>query len=193
MFTINKKIRKIFIIALSSLAIGMLAASILLYTFPGYESSTVTNLTCSGESNIDYSVTMTENPVYDEQVISDEKYYLKPFTVNVHLDCTLDVVTDVEAEIECSGKVYGVLISEIANDDSKDIVWEKYYEYVDIEQINVTGQSAELNQQVTVDLDEYEAITDSLINDYYILTDYYLKIFLKMKLQFRKAKNQKQK
>lgn len=189
MFTINKNTRKIFIIALSLVAIGMLGASILLFLFPGYESSQVTSLTCNGESNIEYSVTMTENPVYEEEVISDEKYYLKPFTVNIHLECSLDVVTDAEADIDYSGKVYGMLISEITNDDTKDIVWEKHYNYVDIEKENDTGQSAKLNQQVTIDLEEYEAITDSLINDYYILTDYYLKIYYENEVTVSKGDN----
>lgn len=194
MFTLMKSTRGVFIGVLLAIAVAMLALTALIYLFPGYEQSKKTQLEATSTATIDYSVLMDENPVYENTVVKDEKYYLKPFTGYIDIECTLDIMLDTVADIECSHQVYALLISEISVEDGKDIVWEKRYSYSKLQEETITGTQMNVSRQLYVDLEDYDELTTLLMNSYNILTDYYLRVVFESDIKIsanQRSKTQK--
>jgi len=158
------------------LALGAAAGFVIVWAFPGYETSTKTNLEAVCTSEITYSLLMEENPVYDSTKVDGEKYYLKPFTRYVNLDCKMNIATDKDADIECTTRVYGLLISEIVTEDGVDIVWQKRYDYQTNQTKSQSGTNLDVGRYAYVNLKNYDELADLLIEEYNIYTDYYLRI-----------------
>ncbi len=47
---------------------------------PGTENEDTIIASGTGYSKLDYQVALKDNDIYDEQMISDQDYYLNPFT-----------------------------------------------------------------------------------------------------------------
>ena len=176
MLTLRKKTRIIFISAISALAAAMAVLAVIVYAFPGYQTTVDKTLEAQASAEIVYSVLMNENPVYDEKIVTDEKYYLKPFTSYLDIDCSLKVTTEAEAQIDCTSEIYGLLISEVTTDAGTDIVWDKRYDYALNLKRSEMGTDAHLTRGIYVSLDEYEQLAETLMDEYSIYTDYYLRI-----------------
>ena len=186
MITLKRKMRSIFIISIALLAIAMAACAVVVYVFPGYVTGTRTQLRAESTAEIVYSVLMNDNPIYEDKIVSDEKYYLKPFTKYLDIDCSLTINADKDALIECTNQVYGLLISEITTEDGSDRVWEKRYDYAIEQAKDIEGTVLTLSRGVLVSLEEYEALTNSLIEEYSIFTDYYLRIVFENQIMISK-------
>ena len=97
MLTLRKKTRIIFIAVISAIAAAMAVCAVMVYAFPGYETTVEKDFEAQATAEIVYSVLMDENPVYENKIVTDEKYYLKPFTKYLDIDCSLWVTADSEA------------------------------------------------------------------------------------------------
>ena len=176
MFTIKKKVRRLLIFCFAGLAVAAVGFVLKDFIFPRYEKVTDQVLEVQTEADISYSVHLKDNPIFGQSILPEDGYYLKPFIDYVDVTCNLSASADKATDIEATTTVDVSLVSQLGSGDDAEVIWEKTQTYAPAEtSISADGQMS-LDRIVKLDFAQYDALINELIDEYDLVTDYYIKV-----------------
>ena len=176
MLILKKKVRDKLRVVFILLVIAMAVLVLLELLIPKYEMVKTNLFEADGEARISYDVNLIDNPIFDKKELPEGGYYLKPFTDYVDINCSLSVNSDEAADIVTQNSIDVSLVSQLGSDDEPEVIWEKKQEVA----APVTEQSSDgtidLERNVKLYFEEYDALVNELIDEYDLYTDYYIKV-----------------
>ncbi|HWR30745.1 MAG TPA: DUF5305 family protein [Negativicutes bacterium] len=176
MYTLKKQTRTILFIVFS-IAIAVLIGLIALELYmPDVELVKESLLKGTGVSTMAYTVHLKENPVTDEREMKQGQYYLKPFVDYLDVTCDFQLDTDHEATFVLNDKIDVILVSQVGTDEETKVIWEKVYAGASLLETTDAGQSIASNRSIRLRFDNYDALVNSLIEEYDLVTDYAIKV-----------------
>ena len=176
MFTIKRKVRRLLILCFTVLAFAAAFFALKDLVFPRYEKVTDQVLEVQSEASISYNVNLKNNPVFGEDTLPEGGYYLKPFMDYVDITCLLSASADQAADIESTTSVDVVLVSQLGSDDDAEVIWEKTQSYAPTETSTSTDGQLVVERTVNLDFAQYDELINNLIDEYDLVTDYYIKV-----------------
>lgn len=176
MYTLKKQTRVTLFVAFSIIIVALLGLIALELFMPEVELVKTSLLSGTGVSTMDYTVQLKDNPVTDESEMEAGQYYLKPFVDSIDVVCDLKLDLDQKAKYTLKDKIDVVLISQVGTDDEVNVIWEKADTKAKLVETAGEGDSIVSSRNVRVRFESYDALVDSLIDDYELLTDYVVKV-----------------
>lgn len=176
MYTLKKQTRTILFIVFSIVIVAMLGLIALELYLPGVELVKESILKGNGTSTMSYSVHLNENPVTDEREMEQGKYYLKPFLDYVEVTCDFVLDTDHPASFVLNDKIDVVLVSQVGTEEETKTIWEKFNTGAPLKETKNDGQSIQSSRSIRIYFENYDALVNSLIDDYDLVTDYVIKV-----------------
>ena len=183
MFTIKRKVRRLLILVFSCLAVLAAGLSVRGLIFPRYEKITEKTLEVQSEAVVSYNVHIKDNPVFKEDTLSEGGYYIKPFTDYIDVTCMLSTSSDKPADIEATTSIDVILVSQLGTDDEAEVIWEKVEEYAPEETSESGDGNIEIERSVQLDFTQYDSLINELIDDYELITDYYIKVLFNVSVR----------
>ena len=160
-----------------SIAIAILMGLIAMELFlPEVELVKTSLLKGTGETSMDYTVHLKDNPVTDQTEMEAGQYYLKPFVDYFDVQCDLNLELDHEANYTLTDKMDVVLVSQVGTDEERKVIWEKSETKAKLEESAGVGNTIQSNRSVRVRFENYDALVNSLVDEYDLLTDYVIKV-----------------
>ena len=172
MYTLKKQTRTTLFVAFSIIIAALLGLIALEFFVPEVELVKTSLLSGTGVSTMNYTVQLKDNPVTDKSELEAGQYYLKPFVDAIDVDCNLALKLDQKAKYTLKDKIDVVLVSQVGTDEEMKVIWEKADTKAKLAEITGEGDSIQSNRNVRVRFESYDALVDSLIDDYELLTDY---------------------
>jgi hypothetical protein len=146
------------------------------FVIPKYELVKTNVLEAKGEARISYDVYLKDNPIFDESKLAEGGYYLKPFTDYIDIKCYLSVSSDEPVEIHTVNSIDVMLVSQLGSADEVEVIWEKKEAYA-TPVVDQTGDGViEVERRAKLYFDDYDSLVNELIDEYELLTDYYIKV-----------------
>lgn len=130
----------------------------------------------TGSSTMSYAVHLKENPVTDERKLEQGQYYLKPFVDYLDVSCDFALDTDQEVKFILNDKIDVVLVSQVGTEEETKVIWEKVSAGAPLQETNNVGQSIASNRSIRLRFENYDALVNSLIEEYDLVTDYVIKV-----------------
>lgn len=163
-------------IVFSIIIVALIGLSALELYMPGVELVKESLLNGTGTSTMSYSVHLIENPVTDEREMKQGEYYLKPFVDYLDVSCDFTLNTDQDVNFILDDKIDVILVSQVGTDQESKTIWEKTNEGAPLQETKSVGQSIESSRSVRLRFENYDALVDTLIEDYDLVTDYIIKV-----------------
>ncbi len=176
MYTLKKQTRTILFIVFSIIIVALVGLGALELYMPEVELVKESLLNGTGSSTMSYTVHLKENPVTDEREMKQGQYYLKPFVDYLDISCDFVLNTDREANFVLNDKMDVVLVSQVGTDEETKIIWEKVNDGAPLQETKNTGQVIESSRNIRLRFENYDALVNSLIEDYDLVTDYVIKV-----------------
>jgi hypothetical protein len=176
MHTLKKQTRAMLFIVfciIIAILIGLIALELLTPDMELVKESLVKG---TGSSTMTYTVHLNENPVTDEKQMPQGKYYLKPFIDYFDVNCDFALDMDKEASYVLQDKIDVVLVSTVGTEEDVKIIWEKATTKAPLIETESVGQSIQSNRNIRLRFEDYDALVNSLIDDYELVTDYVIKV-----------------
>lgn len=130
----------------------------------------------TGSSTMSYTVHLKDNPVTDENEMEQGQYYLKPFVDYLDVSCDFALSTDREVSFVLNDKIDIVLVSQVGTEDETKVIWEKVNVGAPLQETGSVGQSIASNRSIRLRFENYDALVNSLIEQYDLVTDYVIKV-----------------
>ncbi len=176
MYTLKKQTRTILFIVFTIAIVALIGLIALELYMPDVELVKESLLKGTGSSTMSYSVRLKENPVTDEREMRQGQYYLKPFVDYLDISCDFQLDTDHEATFVLNDKIDVLLVSQVGTDEETKVIWEKVYPGASLLETTDVGQSIASNRSIRLRFDNYDALVNSLIEEYDLVTDYVIKV-----------------
>lgn len=176
MYTIKRKTRKLLILVFSSLAVLVAGLALKDLVFPSYEMVAEKVLQVQSDVSMNYKVHMKDNPIFKGNTLSEGGYYLKPFTDYINITCTFSANADQPVDMQATTRIDVVLVSQLGSADEVELIWEKTEMYAPPETILSGNGVLQSKRSVKLDFARYDALINELIEDYDLVTDYYIKV-----------------
>ena len=177
MMVVGKKVKSFIIVIVWILAVLAFAFTLLQIFNPSEHTDEKAVYTSQISSTIDYSIRLTNTPVYNRAKDAEPaKYYLMPFTDYMSLDCNYSLTGNNEAVLATNSYVTAFLISYIEEAGDEEILWKKEYALAESETNETTGTAIEGTKNVKVEFEDYSALIDQIYDIYNFKSSYYLMI-----------------
>lgn len=176
MYTLKKQTRTILFIVFSLVIAALLGLIALELYLPDVELVKESLLNGTGSSTMSYTVHLKENPVTDERELEQGQYYLKPFVDYLDVSCDFALDTDREANYVLNDKIDVVLVSQVGTEEETKVIWEKVNVGAPLQQTDNVGQSIASNRSIRLRFESYDALVNSLIEEYDLVTEYVIKV-----------------
>lgn len=176
MYTLKKQTRTILFIVFSIVIIALIGLIALEVLMPGAELVKESLLTGNGSSTMSYIVHLKDNPVTEEREKEQGQYYLKPFVDYFDVVCDFQLDTDHEANFVLNDKIDVVLVSQVGTDEETKVIWEKVNTGAPLQEATNAGQSISSSRSIRLRFENFDALVNSLIDEYDLVTDYVIKV-----------------
>ena len=176
MYMLKKQTRAILFIAFSVMIVALIGLIVFEIYMPNVVLVKEALLKGTGASTMTYTVHLNENPVTDERVMEQGKYYLKPFVDYIDVDCNFALDMDQEASYVLQDKIDVVLVSQVGTQEEVKVIWEKPSAAAPLLETKSVGQSIQSTRSTRLRFENYDALVNSLIDDYELVTDYVIKV-----------------
>ena len=176
MFTMKRKVRRLLIYCFAGLAALAAVFGLRDLVFPRYEKVTDKLLEIKSEAVISYSVYLTDNPVFDDASLPEGGYYIKPFIDYVDVACRLSANADQASDIEATTAVDVALVSQLGTEEEAVVIWEKTKAYAAAETVTSSEGTIDAERAIKLDFAQYDTLISGLIEQYDLVTDYYIKV-----------------
>ena len=143
---------------------------------PGFELVKVALLKSAGTATMSYTVHLKENPVTDARKMEQGKYYLKPFIDYLDVACSFAMDADREVSYTLQDKIDIILVSQVGFDQETKAIWEKTYVGAPVQETSGAGRSIESGRSARLRFESYDALVNTLIEEYDLVTDYVIKV-----------------
>ncbi len=130
----------------------------------------------TGSSTMSYTVHLKENPVTDARELEQGQYYLKPFVDYLDVTCDFALDADQEASFVLKDKIDIVLVSQVGTDEETKVIWEKTNAGAPLQETSNVGQSITSQRSIRLRFENFDALVNSLIEEYDLVTDYVIKV-----------------
>ena len=128
-------------------------------------------------SAIDYSVRLTNTPVYNKAIDAEPaKYYIVPFTDYISLDCSYSLNSAYEADLKTKSYATVFLISYIDEGNDEVVLWKKEYTLAEAEENQATGASISGEKSLKLRLEDFGSLIDQIFDTYGFKSNYYLMV-----------------
>ncbi len=169
----NRQIAILISIVLACIIAGLLLIEIVL---PKYSSKIDSVFAAKAAADIEYSVHLIENPIYDQDILPSGGYYLKPFTDFISITCDLSVESDEDIDVQAEDSIDVVLVSQLGNADEINVIWEKKQVYAR-PQLTISEKGLLKSQRkMKLYFSSFDELVDELVEDYDLITDYFIKV-----------------
>ena len=176
MYTLKKQTRVTLLIVFSviiAILMGLIALELFL---PEVELVKTPLLKGTGSTSMNYTVHLKENPVTDQTDMEAGQYYLKPFVDYFDVQCDFALDLDHKATYTLAEKMDVVLVSQVGTDEETKVIWEKPETKAKLPETAGEGDAIRSNRSVRVRFESYDALVNSLVDEYDLLTDYVIKV-----------------
>jgi len=176
MYTMKKQTRGILFFVFSIIIVALIGLIALELYLPNVELVKESLLNGTGSSTMSYTVHLKENPVTDKQEMEQGKYYLKPFVDYIDISCDFVLDADHEASFVLNDKIDVMLVSQVGTDEETKVIWEKVTSGAPLQESKNTGSSITSNRTIRLRFEGYDALVNTLIDEYDLVTDYVIKV-----------------
>ena len=176
MYTLKKQTRTTLFIVFSIIIVALLGLAALELYMPDVELVKESLIKGNGSSTMSYTVHLKENPVTNEPEMEQGQYYLKPFVDYVDVSCDFELETDHEASFILNDKIDIVLVSQVGTDEEVKTIWEKANTGAPLLETKNAGQTIASSRNIRLRFENYDALVNSLIEEYDLVTDYVIKV-----------------
>ena len=176
MFTMKRKLRIALIVSFAGLATFAAVFGMRDLIFPRFEKVTYKLLEVESEASISYFVHLNDNPVFDGAELPEGGYYIKPFIDYIDVVCNLSANAGQNAPLEAVTAVDVTLLSQLGNDEDAEVIWEKTKTYAAAETISSSEGELYADRSIKLDFAQYDTLISELIEQYDLVTDYYIKV-----------------
>lgn len=176
MYTLKKQTRAMLFIVFSIIIVMLIGLIVLELYMPDIELVKEALVQGAGSSKMTYIVHLNENPVTQERQMEQGKYYLKPFVDYIDVDCSFVLDTNLDAGFVLQDKIDVVLVSQVGTDEEVKVIWEKASTEAPLQEAASTGRSIQSARSIRLRFESYDALVNSLIDEYDLVTDYVIKV-----------------
>jgi len=180
---INKYL-KLSLIAISIIIIC--SSSFLLYKTannPGFTQEKISLFSCNNKANINYTVFLRPNLLYDDESIGEGKIYITEFIDYIKTNFSYEFKGDSTASIEGDYEVTAEVEGYSGEGDTNISIWKKQFQLLSRKSFNTKDKKFSINQDIPLKLEEYNNFADNVIKESRIGTQVKLTVFMNINLK----------
>lgn len=180
---INKKLKTAFVLAF---IVCISLCSYLLFnelSNPGFEEQKSKLYSYNNKGSINYTIFLRPNDLYEGHSLGQGKLYITEFVDSIDANFTYEFSGDSDTELNGSYRIIGK-VQGFTEDKEKIInIWEKEYQLTRNKTFSTVNKSYNLNENVKIDLDEYNDFVEGIIKSSKINCDTALTLLMEINIK----------
>ena len=180
---IDKRLRQGLI---TSLLIAFGIISFLLYNQAfnrGFEEKKTILYKYQQGADINYNVFLKPNPLYENNSLGEGKVYITEFIKSINLALNYAYSAEKPADIKGNSEVIAVMEGFTDGDKDTKSIWKKTFSLVPKKDFKAQEKSFSIAEDVSLNLEDYNAIANKIIQDSKVGSQVRLSVFMNVNLK----------
>jgi hypothetical protein len=136
-------------------------------------------------SNIDYSIVLKPNEVYNDNSLGENNIYITSFVDKIKALFSYNFQGEELRDIKGNYFIEAIMEGYNGENENTKIIWKKQFELVPKENMPVNDKSLSINKNVYISLDDYNSIASKILTDSKVQCKVKLTVFMNIDLQVR--------